>query len=128
MAQSRGTTVDLGGNTNAASTEVLSGMVDWAIDDAGRSILYYGIGVLIALIAVIGLTVVLVGRKRKDSRIWKQSESVSEWIDEIVEKQHLLSQNYLLNLYRKRNYALRQEGKRGQIGKIEFQMMIFLAR
>ena len=44
------TTVDLGGNTNATSIEVLyQEWLDWAIDDAeaGGPILYYGIGVLL---------------------------------------------------------------------------------
>jgi len=84
------TTVDLGGNTNATSIEVLyQEWLDWAIDDAeaGGPILYYGIGVLIALIAVIGLTVVLVGRKKEKIRESGNSlESASEWIDEIVEE------------------------------------------
>ena len=62
---------------------------DWAIDDAeaGGPILYYGIGVLIALIAVIGLTVILVGRKKEKVRESENNlESASLWIDEIVEE------------------------------------------
>ena len=84
------TTVDLGGNTNATSIEVLyQEWLDWAIDDAeaGGPILYYGIGVIIALISVIGLTVVLVGRKKAKIRESENTlETASDWIDDIVEE------------------------------------------
>ncbi len=84
------TTVDLGGNTNATSIEVLyQEWLDWAIDDAeaGGPILYYGIGVVITLISVIGLTVVLVGRKKTKIRESENTlESASDWIDDIVEE------------------------------------------
>jgi len=84
------TTVDLGGNTNATSIEVLyQEWLDWAIDDAeaGGPILYYGIGAIIALISVIGLTVVLVGRKKAKIRESENSlENASDWIDDIVEE------------------------------------------
>ena len=84
------TTVDLGGNTNATSIEVLyQEWLDWAIDDAeaGGPILYYGIGAIIALISVIGLTVVLVGRKKAKIRESENTlETASDWIDDIVEE------------------------------------------
>ncbi len=82
------TTVDIGGNTNSTSIEVLyQEWIDWAIDDAeaGGPILYYGIGVLIALIAVIGLTVILVGRNSVKRQEYENTlDSESDWIDEIV--------------------------------------------
>ena len=84
------TTVDLGGNTNATSIEVLyQEWLDWAIDDAeaGGPILYYGIGVIIALISVVGLTLVLVGRKKAKIRESEDTmESGSDWINDIVEE------------------------------------------
>ena len=84
------TTVDIGGNTNSTSIEVLyQEWIDWAIDDAeaGGPILYYGMGVLIALIAVIGLTVILVGRKRvKRQESENNLESALDWIDQMVEE------------------------------------------
>ena len=84
------TTVDLGGNTNATSIEVLyQEWLDWAIDDAeaGGPILYYGIGIILGLIVVIGLTVVLVGRKKAKIRESQNTlESASDWIDEMVEE------------------------------------------
>ena len=63
--------------------------MDWAIDDAeaGGPILYYGIGVILGLIVVIGLTVALVGRKKAKIRESQNTlESASDWIDEMVEE------------------------------------------
>ena len=49
--------------------------------------MYYGIGVLIALIAVIGLTILLVGRKKAKNRESENTlDTASDWIDEIVEE------------------------------------------
>ena len=63
--------------------------MDWAIDDAeaGGPILYYGIVVIIALISVVGLTLVLVGRKKAKIRESEDTmESGSDWINDIVEE------------------------------------------
>jgi len=91
------TTVDLGGNTNATSIEVLyQEWLDWAIDDAeaGGPILYYGIGIILGLIVVIGLTVALVGRKKAKIRESQNTlESASDWIDEMVEETALPKPN-----------------------------------
>ena len=84
------TTVDLGGNTNATSIEVLyQEWLDWAIDDAeaGGPILYYGIGAIIALFSVIGLTIFLVSRKKANMRESENTpENTSDWIDNIVDE------------------------------------------
>jgi len=84
------TTVDLGGNTNATSIEVLyQEWLDWAIDDAeaGGPILYYGLGLLLALIALIGLTVFMIGRRKEKIReVEENLDNVMDWIDEMVDE------------------------------------------
>jgi len=84
------TTIDLGGNTNATSIEVLyQEWLDWAIDDAeaGGPILYYGIALILGLFALIGLTVLLVNKNRaKRSETEDALENSSDWLDEIVEE------------------------------------------
>ena len=125
------TTVDLGGNTNATSIEVLyQEWLDWAIDDAeaGGPILYYGLGLLLALIALIGLTVFMIGRRKEKIReVEENLDNVMDWIDEMVDEPDQQSRICLLNLSQKRrNYGLGQEAKeKSQIGKIESQMIIF---
>ena len=84
------TTVDLGGNTNATSIEVLyQEWLDWAIDDAeaGGPILYYGLGLLLALVALIGLTVFMIGRRKAKIReVEENLDNVMDWIDEMVDE------------------------------------------
>mgnify|MGYP004368973463 FL=1 len=91
------TTVDLGGNTNATSIEVLyQEWLDWAIDDAeaGGPVMYYGIGIILGLISVIGLTIVLVGRKMAKIRESDNTlETAPDWIDEMVEETAPIKQN-----------------------------------
>ena len=91
------TTVDLGGNTNATSIEVLyQEWLDWAIDDAeaGGPVMYYGIGIILGLISVIGLTIVLVGRKKAKIRESDNTlETAPDWIDEMVEETAPIKQN-----------------------------------
>jgi hypothetical protein len=84
------TTVDLGGNTNETSIEVLyQDWLDWAIDDAeaGGPILYWGLGVLIAALAMLGLTMRTVNRR--SARRVELEEAMGEapdWLDEILEE------------------------------------------
>ena len=84
------TTIDLGGNTNETSIEVLyQDWFDWAIDDAeaGGPILYWGLGILISALAMLGLTMRMVNRRSARRLESEESiEEVSDWLDEMLEE------------------------------------------
>jgi hypothetical protein len=83
-------TIDLGGNTNETSIEVLyQDWFDWAIDDAeaGGPILYWGLGILIGALAMLGLTMRMVNRRSARRLESEESiEEVSDWLDEMLEE------------------------------------------
>lgn len=85
------TSVDLGGNTNATSIEVLyQEWFDWAIDDAeaGGPMLYWGLGLVLGVLALLGLTSWGVRRRRErlvaaEAAAVAEAESAAEALDEV---------------------------------------------
>ena len=87
----RASTEDLGGNTNSTSIEVLyQEWLDWAIDDAeaGGPMLYWALGLVLAVFSMLGLTSWGVRRRRVRlaaavETASKEAESAAESIEEV---------------------------------------------
>ena len=95
------TTEDLGGNSNSTSIEVLyQEWLDWAIDDAeaGGPMLYWGLGLVLGVLSLLGLTSWGVRRRRESLAAAEEAaaaeaesaaealEEVGDWLDDMLDE------------------------------------------